>query len=499
VLESQGNISQQVALRAGNVIARSGSGQVTLDNAANDVAGIAGAAYGGFLFAGAHAGTTTVGVADPLAPASILGISASGPVSIRNTGGQTTVTGAVNSGGALSFTNTAGNLQIQNSVTSASNIVLDTGTAFDVNVFGSNAAGTVLSASNGTLGVTGNNVTIAGAGGPLTVSSLATNIRANGTVTLGQVNAAASTRVLATNSLNLNAANLVVQGGSGINAFTLLDPPAMTLNVSGNISVLGGTGNGAYARIEGTTVAIPAAAGTDTVSIRGGAGNGAYGAIVGSGVQLAAATLEFVTGTGTDAKAVLIDNADVSTNAISVTNCIGCGDVASNALSGSAGGQRGLFPGLQIAGVADTVNVPDNRVGTSVNLIANDRVGGAPAVVTGPAQNAVFRPGTLPAGFTVGADGRLSVAVGTAPGTYNLSYNLCRINSVACSPVALTVTVTALAPPPPPPIVPLPILIFGVVPQVLNNQEQGDAAIENGRKTPGEGSSPSETIDACPV
>lgn len=75
----------------------------------------------------------------------------------------------------------------------------------------------------------------------------------------------------------------------------------------------------------------------------------------------------------------------------------------------------------EVLATADTLSVGSAQ---SASVLANDRIGGAPASL-GSAGNATLSwSGTPPTGVTLG-DGLISVARGTAPGSYNLAYRLC--------------------------------------------------------------------------
>ncbi|MEZ0538344.1 Ig-like domain-containing protein [Fibrella arboris] len=93
----------------------------------------------------------------------------------------------------------------------------------------------------------------------------------------------------------------------------------------------------------------------------------------------------------------------------------------------------------------DAGTVSAGTGGTAIpNVAANDAVNGVPATL-GAAGNATVSPvGTYPPGITLDpATGSVSVAVGTAPGTYTIGYQLCdKLTPVTCSTGLATVTVS---------------------------------------------------------
>jgi hypothetical protein len=104
-------------------------------------------------------------------------------------------------------------------------------------------------------------------------------------------------------------------------------------------------------------------------------------------------------------------------------------------LSGCGGGDGGPTP---LVAAADTLALGSGQTGS---VLANDTVGGAAARAGTGGNATVSFSSTLPQGVSA-ADGVLSVAHGTAPGSYTLGYQLCEAGAAsncASASVALTV------------------------------------------------------------
>ncbi|GAB3540812.1 hypothetical protein GCM10027577_05300 [Spirosoma fluminis] len=109
---------------------------------------------------------------------------------------------------------------------------------------------------------------------------------------------------------------------------------------------------------------------------------------------------------------------------------------------------------VSIEVTASSAASPDEGVlsagtgGTAVaNVAANDIVNGLPATL-GPNGNATLvQIGTYPVGITLNpTTGSISVAQGTAPGSYTVAYQLCdRLTPATCTSAVVSVTVTALS------------------------------------------------------
>jgi hypothetical protein len=93
------------------------------------------------------------------------------------------------------------------------------------------------------------------------------------------------------------------------------------------------------------------------------------------------------------------------------------------------------------AGIAITVGTSGTVVG---NVAANDLVNGQAATLGTGGNATVAQVGTYPTGVTLNATtGSLSVAAGTAPGSYTVTYQLCdKLSPVNCTTAIATFTVS---------------------------------------------------------
>jgi len=98
-----------------------------------------------------------------------------------------------------------------------------------------------------------------------------------------------------------------------------------------------------------------------------------------------------------------------------------------------------------IDAVADPVtSISGNIGGTTISLIANDKLNGSPVVVgTAPGEVTFALIGTLPTGLTLNPDFTITVAPNTPAGNYNVEYSICdNINSTNCDSVISVITVS---------------------------------------------------------
>ncbi|MDL2141578.1 gliding motility-associated C-terminal domain-containing protein [Flavobacterium tructae] len=81
------------------------------------------------------------------------------------------------------------------------------------------------------------------------------------------------------------------------------------------------------------------------------------------------------------------------------------------------------------------------------NIASNDKVNGVPAVLGTTGNATVAVSGTWPTGITLDPlTGKVSVAAGTTPGTYNVVYQLCdKLTPATCATVSDEIKVTAIA------------------------------------------------------
>ncbi|ELY2018760.1 putative Ig domain-containing protein, partial [Flavobacterium psychrophilum] len=97
--------------------------------------------------------------------------------------------------------------------------------------------------------------------------------------------------------------------------------------------------------------------------------------------------------------------------------------------------------------VADSgVTAPSTGGEAIPNVAANDVVNGLPATLGAAGNATVATSGVWPSGITLNpATGAINVAVGTIPGVYPVTYQLCdKLTPQTCATVVNTVTVTAV-------------------------------------------------------
>ncbi|QJD77004.1 hypothetical protein [Spirosoma rhododendri] len=99
-----------------------------------------------------------------------------------------------------------------------------------------------------------------------------------------------------------------------------------------------------------------------------------------------------------------------------------------------------------VTATPDAGTVSSGTGGTAVaNVAANDVVNGQPATLGNGGNATVATVGTYPAGITLNTTtGSISVAQGTAPGSYTVAYQLCdKLTPTTCSTAIVSLTVTA--------------------------------------------------------
>ncbi|WP_312090127.1 hypothetical protein [Chryseobacterium sp.] len=80
--------------------------------------------------------------------------------------------------------------------------------------------------------------------------------------------------------------------------------------------------------------------------------------------------------------------------------------------------------------------------GNTASVLVNDTLGGQPATTSNVNLTGV----SVPSGLTLNSDGTITVAANTAPGTYNVTYQICdKVNTGNCSSVTSQVVVTGSA------------------------------------------------------
>ncbi|SHL91724.1 hypothetical protein SAMN05216269_101491, partial [Flavobacterium xinjiangense] len=95
--------------------------------------------------------------------------------------------------------------------------------------------------------------------------------------------------------------------------------------------------------------------------------------------------------------------------------------------------------------VTETGIAPSAGGTVFTNIVSNDKVNGVPATLGTTGNAAVSESGTWPTGITLDPlTGTVTVAAGTAVGTYNVTYELCdKLTPQSCATVSNAIAVTA--------------------------------------------------------
>jgi filamentous hemagglutinin len=208
--------------------------------------------------------------------------------------------------------------------------------------------------------VTANNVQInANAGdvfvdarlGSASINGLSSvSIAGNNVNVLGGDIAGAKAEIVSGGTGTINAiGSFILQGGTQANAYAALNVAGNVTITAPGVSVLGGSGSNAYARLDpgvGSKLVVNAT----NANVQGGTGIGAYGAIVSSGdITINANNLDLIAGSGNDADAVVLSYLGVVGLP---ANCLGCVVLTANPL-GNGITQTGYWSG----GVAPPVMI----------------------------------------------------------------------------------------------------------------------------------------------
>ncbi|GAB3491443.1 hypothetical protein GCM10027341_04400 [Spirosoma knui] len=251
--------------------------------------------------------------------------------------------------------------------------------------------------------------------------------------------------------------------------------PGITLNTTtGSVSVAQGTTPGSYSLVYSlcstlgtTTCATGLVTVTVTPSVVANIDAGASGASMGGTAVVNVAADDIVNGQpatlGPNGNATL---AQVGTYPPGITLDPATGSI--NVAQGTTPGSYTVVyqlcdrltpvtcatASVSIEVTASSAASPDEGLvsagtgGTAVaNVTANDIVNGLPATL-GPNGNAIVAEiGTYPIGITLDpTTGSISVAQGTAPGSYTVAYQLCdRLTPATCTSAVVSLTVTALS------------------------------------------------------
>jgi hypothetical protein len=141
------------------------------------------------------------------------------------------------------------------------NLTVDSATVHSI-------ADTTLQTGSVTLQANGTSNALVQADGDMTVST--GSLKVLGSTTSASLNS----KLQANGNMNISAGSVTVQGGDLFNTFASIDPSNLVMNVSGDVNVLGGQGDGSYAEISADTVSITAgpALNAGNINITGGSG-----------------------------------------------------------------------------------------------------------------------------------------------------------------------------------------------------------------------------------
>ena len=99
--------------------------------------------------------------------------------------------------------------------------------------------------------------------------------------------------------------------------------------------------------------------------------------------------------------------------------------------------------------IVENGTIPSTGGTVFTNIASNDKVNGVPAVLGTTGNATVATSGTWPTGITLDPlTGRVTVAAGTTPGTYNVVYELCdKLTPATCATVSDEIRVTPIVEP----------------------------------------------------
>ena len=127
--------------------------------------------------------------------------------------------------------------------------------------------------------------------------------------------------------------------------------------------------------------------------------------------------------------------ANAGTYTFTETNASGCTSPSS----------ANIVVNNQICAITETTT-PVNGLpgGTTTALTANDTLNGAPVTVGTAAGNVQITSSTVPSGWTMNADGTVTIPANTPAGTYSVTYTICEVNNPTnCDTVTSNVVVSA--------------------------------------------------------
>ncbi len=140
-------------------------------------------------------------------------------------------------------------------------------------------------------------------------------------------------KLYSSSPMTISVQTLTVQAGS---YFASIDPPDLTLDIPGGLSLIGGSTDGAYAQIQGGNVSIT----TSNLTLVGGAGNNSFAAIeamTGGSNIIASDQINMVPGGGASSGAWMSATAALTVSAVSCNGCTLLSDNPSQSTTSAAG------------------------------------------------------------------------------------------------------------------------------------------------------------------
>ena len=225
------------------------------------------------------------------------------------------------------------------------------------------SASNSLNVINATLGgndvqLSGSNIQIDAAAGSAQVSAGNNLSIMNGGAVLVQgsnTNSGGSAKLLAGNTLIIDADNVTIRGGDADFAFAQIDPVSVDMTLTGDLTIEGGAGAQSGAMLAGDMIDIVSGG---NVNLTGGAGDDAYAVIdaVTGNVNIEAATVALEGGTGTNTDAVIVANQGAGNVGLISTACNNCDPLEMDPFIDPET-QSGVFGNL----ANPSTDVPDNE------------------------------------------------------------------------------------------------------------------------------------------
>ncbi len=149
-----------------------------------------------------------------------------------------------------------------------------------------------------------------------------------------------TTKLIAAGTMTFRGNDITLQGGTAANAAVSIDPSLIDISIAGNLNVIAGTGNLASAEILGNSVQITT---LGDVNITG-SGPNAFARIesLAGNVAITANNVSLNQGIGIDADAIIAANSGGGSVTINSATCSNCVQLASNPFGNSAT-EAGIF------------------------------------------------------------------------------------------------------------------------------------------------------------